>query len=77
MASDGDEMLWANVAFLEKLRSLSDDEYNNLWIESQAVENKMGHGAMPTSGDKVEPGISSEGGHNAHSGHGESAEEKK
>lgn len=69
MASDGDEMLWATVAFLEKLRGLSDDEYNDLWMQSQAAENKMDHGSMPMSGMSkgvTGPGGPSEEDHSAH-----------
>ncbi len=43
MASDGDEMLWSTVAFLQKLPTMSDDDYNDLWMASQA---QGGHGGM-------------------------------
>lgn len=47
MASDGDEMLWSTVAFLQKLPIMSDDEYNELWMASQAQgEMNMDHGSM-------------------------------
>lgn len=71
MASDGDDMLWATVAFLEKLRGLSEDEYNDLWMQSQATENKMDHGSMPMSGmgqGPTERGGLSEEDHSAHGG---------
>lgn len=71
MASDGDEMLWATVAFLEKLRGLSDDEYNDLWMQSQAAGTKMDHGSMPMDGmGKSAPSLggSSEEDHSAHGG---------
>lgn len=43
MASDGDDMLWSTVAFLQKLPTMSDDDYNDLWMASQA---QGGHGGM-------------------------------
>jgi len=48
MASDGDEMLWSTVAFLEKLPSLSEDDFNDLWMAAQAAGDgmDMDHGAM-------------------------------
>lgn len=52
MASDGDEMLWSTVAFLQKLPGMSDEDYNDLWMQSQA-EGGMGgmdHGAMNMGG---------------------------
>lgn len=36
MADDGDDMLWATVGFLEKLPGMSADDYNDLWMASQA-----------------------------------------
>jgi mono/diheme cytochrome c family protein len=36
MADDGDEMLWSTVGLLEKLPSLSADDYSDLWMASQA-----------------------------------------
>lgn len=36
MADDGDDMLWATVGFLEKLSGMSADDYNDLWMASQA-----------------------------------------
>ena len=68
MASDGDDMLWATVAFLEKLRGLSDDEYNDLWMQSQAKENKMDHGSMPMgkAGNDGTRDVSAEEDHQAH-----------
>ena len=52
MASDGDEMLWSTVAFLEKLPSLSEDDFNDLWMAAQAAGGGMGmdHGAMMNGG---------------------------
>lgn len=48
MESDGDAMLWATVAFLEKLPRMSDDAYNDLWMQAQAAgaQGGMDHGAM-------------------------------
>ena len=50
MASDGDDMLWATVAFLRKLPGMSDEDYNDLWMESQAQGARggmgMDHGSM-------------------------------
>jgi len=37
MADDGDGVLWSTVALLEKLPTLSDDDYNDLWLGSQAA----------------------------------------
>jgi mono/diheme cytochrome c family protein len=42
MAEDGDDMLWSTVAFLEKLPTMSADDYNDLWMASQA-QGGMGH----------------------------------
>jgi len=51
MASDGDEMLWSTVAFLEKLPSLSQDDFNDLWMAAQAAGGmNMDHGAMMNGG---------------------------
>ncbi|GAC1339083.1 MAG: hypothetical protein NVSMB18_06620 [Acetobacteraceae bacterium] len=36
MADDGDDVLWATVGFLEKLPGMSADDYNDLWMASQA-----------------------------------------
>lgn len=49
MSSDGDDMLWATVAFLQKLPKMSHDDYNELWMLSQAAgaDGSMDHG--PTS----------------------------
>ena len=50
MASDGDDMLWATVAFLRKLPGMSDENYNDLWMEAQAQGARggmsMDHGSM-------------------------------
>lgn len=43
MADDGDEMLWATVALLEKLPGMTPDDYNDLWMASQA-QSGGGHG---------------------------------
>jgi len=60
MASDGDEMLWSTVAFLEKLPTLSDDDFNDLWMTAQAAGGGMGmnmdHGAM-MNGDSMDHGM--------------------
>jgi mono/diheme cytochrome c family protein len=55
MASDGDEMLWATVALLRKLPEMTDDEYNDLWMQAQAGEGHAGmnHGAAGTDGTKA------------------------
>ena len=51
MASDGDEMLWSTVAFLEKLPTLSEDDFNELWMAAQAAGGmNMDHGAMMNGG---------------------------
>ncbi len=53
MADDGDDMLWATVGFLQKLPTLSDDDYNDLWMASQAQGggpgNMMDMGGMSMS----------------------------
>lgn len=36
MADDGDNLLWATVGFLEKLPRMTPDDYNDLWMASQA-----------------------------------------
>jgi len=43
MADDGDDMLWATVGFLQKLPTLSDDDYNDLWMASQAQGGSPGN----------------------------------
>jgi len=43
MASDGDDMLWRTVALLQKLQSLSLDDFNDLWMRAQAQGE---HGGM-------------------------------
>jgi Cu/Ag efflux protein CusF len=55
MASDGDDMLWATVALLQKLPSMSDDDYNALWLSFQAAAEQggMDHGAMHMDGMKM------------------------
>lgn len=45
MADDGDPMLWATVAFLQRLPRMSEDDYNELWMKAQA-EAGQGHGGM-------------------------------
>lgn len=52
MASDGDDMLWATVALLEKLPGMSDEDYNDLWMQSQVEggHGGMDHGAMNMNG---------------------------
>lgn len=52
MESDGDAMLWSTVAFLEKLPRMSDDAYNDLWVQAQAAggQGGMDHGAMNMDG---------------------------
>ena len=53
MADDGDEMLWATVGFLEKLPGMTPDEYNDLWMASQAAGGQhqmMGMGGMDMHG---------------------------
>ncbi|MDN3626867.1 hypothetical protein [Methylobacterium isbiliense] len=52
MESDGDAMLWSTVAFLEKLPRMSDEAYNDLWMQAQAAGSQggMNHGAMNMDG---------------------------
>lgn len=51
MASDGDEMLWSTVAFLRKLPTLSEEDFNELWLAAQASGGmNMDHGAMMDGG---------------------------
>jgi mono/diheme cytochrome c family protein len=52
MASDGDEMLWATVALLQKLPGMSDDDYNDLWMQAQAAGGMegMSHGSAGMQG---------------------------
>ncbi|MDE4916095.1 cytochrome c [Methylobacterium sp. 092160098-2] len=52
MESDGDAMLWATVAFLEKLPQMSEDVYNDLWMQAQAASDhgSMDHGSMNMDG---------------------------
>jgi len=51
MASDGDEMLWATVALLQKLPRLSPEEFNDLWMRSQGQDEHSGmhHGGATDS----------------------------
>ena len=55
MASDGDEMLWATVALLQKMPGLSDDEYNDMWMQAQAAGDHggMNHGTAAADGTKA------------------------
>lgn len=48
MADDGDELLWNTVAFLQKLAGMTDEQYNDLWMASQAQGGMAGmnHGGM-------------------------------
>ncbi len=78
MASDGDEMLWSTVAFLERLPTLSEDDFNDLWMAAQAAGGgmNMDHGAMMNGGSMehgtmqqmhggaAPPAASSDGPHN-------------
>lgn len=52
MESDGDAMLWATVAFLERLPQMSDEAYNDLWMQAQAAGDHggMDHGLMNMDG---------------------------
>ena len=72
MADDGDDMLWATVALLEKLPGMSPDEYNDLWMESQA-QGGMNHDMSNMGGNSM-PKMNMEGaGESAkgsHTGHG-------
>jgi hypothetical protein len=54
MASDGDEMLWATVALLRKLPNMSEDDYNDLWMQAQAAGDHVGmnHSTAGTDGAK-------------------------
>lgn len=45
MAADGDPMLWATVAMLEQLPKMTDEDFNDLWMQAQAQEGG-GHGGM-------------------------------
>jgi mono/diheme cytochrome c family protein len=42
MADDGDDVLWATVGFLERLPGMSPDDYNDLWMASQAQGSHRG-----------------------------------
>ena len=47
MADDGDPMLWATVALLQKLPGMSAEDYNDLWMAAQAgTPGRMDHGSM-------------------------------
>ena len=48
MANDGDDLLWNTVAFLLKLPGMTDEQYNDLWMASQAQGGMAGmnHGNM-------------------------------
>ena len=48
MASDGDALLWNTVALLQRLPTLSDEEFNDLWMAAQAGGGMAGmdHGSM-------------------------------
>ncbi|MBN9560562.1 MAG: cytochrome c [Alphaproteobacteria bacterium] len=43
MADDGDPMLWATVGLLERLPSMTDKDFNDLWMQAQA-QAKGGRG---------------------------------
>jgi mono/diheme cytochrome c family protein len=43
MADDGDPMLWSTVGLLEQLPSMTDEEFDDLWMQAQA-QAKGGHG---------------------------------
>ena len=49
MADDGDELLWNTVALLQKMPGMTDEQYNDLWMASQAQGGMAGmnHGNMP------------------------------
>lgn len=53
MADDGDQMLWSTVAFLQRLPTMSPDDYNELWMASQ-TQGGMGH-MMNTGGMNMAP----------------------
>jgi mono/diheme cytochrome c family protein len=55
MADDGDDMLWATVGFLEKLPTLSEEDYNDLWMASQA--RGISHGNTMNMGGVNKPGM--------------------
>jgi mono/diheme cytochrome c family protein len=48
MADDGDELLWNTVALLQKMPGMTDEQYNDLWMASQAQGGMAGmnHGNM-------------------------------
>ncbi|HJS85348.1 MAG TPA: c-type cytochrome [Acetobacteraceae bacterium] len=51
MADDGDDLLWATVGLLEKLPGMTPDDYNDLWMASQAAggqHHPMHMGQHPT-----------------------------
>ena len=52
MADDGNEMLWATVGLLEKLPGMTPDDYNELWMASQAQGG--GHHGMDMGGMKMD-----------------------
>lgn len=76
MASDGDDMLWSTVAFLQKLPTMSNDDYNDLWMASQAQGGMhmdhgtmtMTHGSMNMGGTPPEEGAASGNGGSQASG---------
>ncbi len=58
MADDGDDMLWSTVAFLERLPGMSADDYNDLWMTSQAqggMDHMMNMGGMTMPGMTMAP----------------------
>jgi mono/diheme cytochrome c family protein len=44
MADDGDPMLWATVAMLEQLPSMTEEDFNDLWMQAQAQAKGGRHG---------------------------------
>lgn len=64
MADDGDDLLWATVGFLERLPGMTPDDYNDLWMASQAQSS--GHQHMMNMGGMNMHGMSMEGGDQAH-----------
>lgn len=60
MADDGDDMLWATVGVLQKLPGMSADDYNDLWMASQAQGGHDMHhmGGMDMNGMHMAPDAS-------------------
>jgi mono/diheme cytochrome c family protein len=53
MSEDGDDMLWATVGFLEKLPGMTPDDYNDLWMASQAQRGNQAQHMMKMEGMRM------------------------